>query len=177
MKKIILSALVAMVLAACAKDNEQTPEEPQQVSTNWAEWNIPAVLPNDFEEILVNTPCWYAGGSERVGRIENGKVIIKNRWDLLYGGGNEIFVFDKNGWDSYSLPTFPNSTATPYHHRANLELSRDYFLECVPDSILVFTPDKITQFKEGDILRIYLMMPETKEFLEEKVMSHLEKED
>ena len=35
----------------------------------------------------------------------------------------------------------------------------------------------LTQFKEGDILRIYLMMPETKEFLEEKVMSHLEKED
>ena len=36
---------------------------------------------------------------------------------------------------------------------------------------------KKVQFKEGDKLRIYLMMPETKEFLEEKVMSHLEKED
>ena len=102
--------------------------------------------------------------------VENGKVVIKNRWDLYYGGGSVIFVFDRQGWDLYSFSTQPN--AKPHHHRADLELSRDYFVEYYPDSMLVFSPDRISQLKEGDNLRIYLMAPETEEFFNEKVLSN-----
>ncbi len=169
--------LLVTVLAACDKGNIEPEEQTQpEKSTNWAEWSIPSNLPDNFETILFSTPCWYAGGSERAAKIENGKVVIKNRGDLYYGGGNVIFVFDRQGWDSYSLSIQPNSTGKPYHHRADLELSRDYFVEYYPDSMLVFSPDRISQFKEGDRLPIYLMVPETEDFFNEKVLSHLDNE-
>ena len=171
MKKILLM-LALIVFVGCEKDTpEQPPQpEPEPEQTNWAEWNIPANLPTNFEEILFGTPCWYAGGSERAAKIENGKVIIKNRGDLYAGGGNVVFVFDEKGLDSYSLPNQPGSTGgKPYHHRANVELSRDYFVAYYPDSLLVFSPDRISKFKEGDNLPLYFMQAQTEEFYDENI--------
>ena len=115
-------------------------------------------LLSDAEEELFATPCWYAPGSERAAKIENGKVVIKDRWDLYYGGGNVVFVFDEQGWDSYGLSTMPSSTPLkPYHHRADLELSRDYFVAYYPDSLLVFSADRVSQLKEGDQVALYFL--------------------
>ena len=169
MKKILLM-LALIVFVGCEKETPEQPPQPEPEQTNWAEWNIPANLPTNFEEILFGTSCWYAPGSERAAKIENGKVVIKDRGDLYYGGGNVVFVFDEQGWDSYGLSTMPSSTPLkPYHHRADLELSRDYFVAYYPDSLLVFSPDKISKFKEGDNLPLYFMQAQTEEFYDENI--------
>ena len=171
MKKILLM-LALIVFVGCEKETPTEPAQPDPTpeAVNWAEWSIPANLPTNFEEELFATPCWYAPGSERAAKIENGKVVIKDRWDLYYGGGNVVFVFDEQGWDSYGLSTMPSSTPLkPYHHRADLELSRDYFVAYYPDSLLVFSPDKISKFKEGDNLCLYFMQAQTEEFYDENI--------
>ena len=178
---IYILLLLSIFVIGCEKTVTPQPqplEEPKK-SDNWAEWNIPAKLPDSFKEDLLNTPCWY-GASWRMAKIEDNKVVIKSRADLEIGGGQNIMVFDKQGWDSFLGEFLANNSYPPYYHRVDADIlrnSHDYFVGYYPDSMLVFTTDKLSKLKEGDKLDILLLAPKTKEFFEEKILIHMNNDD
>ena len=162
MKRLFYYFVAVMILAAvgCEKD---TPEQQPEEQSNWREWTYPVVkLPENFEETLINKPCWV--GDAHIGRVANGKVIIENIGDVPDGGvGRSTFKFNESDCDYYYVrPTFPASFG---HHK--IEWSKACFLG-FDDGVLGFVRN-ISQVKEGAIIYVYPLSVGTQQILDEMI--------
>ena len=98
MKKIILSALVAMVLVACAKESDGVNDNIGVTFEDYIGKDV-MPIPDNVIELLAESPCWKIEKVEYA-NVVDGKYYTPTGSSNYYIGVSfldSIFVFDKNG--------------------------------------------------------------------------------
>ena len=101
--------LVAITFVACEKDSPANevpvePENPNEMPVERMEWEIPAKLPENIVDIMVNAPCWKYYHIACSGEVIDGKAVIENvAWQRLDGDEAKNLSNSIRQWSMISI--------------------------------------------------------------------------
>ena len=164
MKKIFYCVVAAFVLAACVKEiNEPINEEPIQEETEkFPEIKLPVDLPENIEDILINTPCWHIYGKEYSANVSGGNIVIfyQDKEFPIGGDANRTYKFNKDNeliyYYTYVYPNIENNT-----RYKKLTWNLDWILKYSDEEILYAATDPTVD----GTLSILILRPGTQEHL------------
>ena len=172
MRRFIMMLLVAITFVACEKDSPANevpvePENPNEMPVERMEWEIPAKLPENIVDIIVNAPCWKYYHIACSGEVINGKAVIENvAWQRLDGNeAKNTFKFHKTMvYDKYWYYDIPNYPKTTQH--ISSKWSTTQILENNGNRVIFATGDLT---KEGANLQIFFLEIGSQEVLNEMI--------
>ena len=144
MKKILFCLIAAMFLAACEKDTPEQPvvpePEPEQPEVEMFERRViklPAELPENVEQLLIDAPCWLKASTYFMAYVANHDITIYSEEGVGDVGGpiKETFKFFPNNelmfywtqmydadtstqsysWSKYNIVEYTDSTVLFTH--------------------------------------------------------------
>lgn len=145
MKKILFCLIAAMFLAACEKDTPEQPvvpePEPEQPKVEMFERRViklPAELPDNVEQLLIDAPCWHRSSIYYIAYVANHDITIYDQSDPGDVGGpvkNTYKFFDNNELVYYWTSM---GSAYPDTSTKNYDWSKYNIVEYT-DSTVLFT--------------------------------------
>lgn len=169
MKKLLFMLLaVAAFAVACEKESSiqdpniqnqlESPEESEEVV--YPEIKRPADLPENIEDILINTPCWCILKGDYNARVTGDGIVIYNVSTEVGGEIFPTFKFNKNNeLIYYAKINYPNIDAS-LSRKSTWHLDR--VLKYSENEILYARTDPTI---EGE-LKIMRLVPATQERLD-----------
>ena len=158
MKRFLFMMLAVVAIVGCEKDSPinndpNRSENPEDNKTKSLVWTLPAQLPDNIVDILIDTPCWKTTGFQYSAETKNGKVVADVESDMLVGSEtNMTFKFSEKEFDYYYLTTSPNVTHS-FHRKHNW--TKNQILEYKDDKIVIALYDDPTV--EGEINIVYTL--------------------